>query len=107
MHSCVFSRMDTYGAKTLLMDKRQFALNPRDRRYVIKEKFGEEQVFTIESMLKDVENSSDQVLGAIVFLCREGDLKSVDRYIDMANSDEITLRTAANVKLERITGKLK
>jgi len=89
------------------MDKRQFAFNASDRNYVIKEKFGQDEVSAIETILNTVENQSNQVLGAIMFLCKEGDLNSLNHYIHLANTEEMVLRTSAEVKFERVTGTLK
>ena len=89
-----------------MIDKRDYGLCFEDRRYVIRKKFGQEMTEEIEELLGAVQNQIDPILGAILFVAREGDIQSLKEYIEMANEDEMGLRTIASVKHERMTGQL-
>ena len=90
-----------------MIDEREYGLTSEHRRYVIEQKFGSYQINEIELLLSEVKNQTDRVLGAILFLVRENDLSNIKYWIELANNDEKKLLTAATVKHERVTGKLK
>ncbi len=90
-----------------MIDKRDYGLNPEDRRYVIERKFGSGKIDEIALMLNAVKNQSEKVLGAILFLACEQSVEDIESFVKLANENEMGLLTAATVKHERITGKLK
>jgi len=90
-----------------MIDKREFAIGPENRRFTIEKKFGSDKFTQVESILEKVVNPTDRVLGAILFIVRDGDFEQLEEYVALANEDEMQLRTIASVKFERVTGQLK
>ena len=84
------------------IDKRQFAFNEEDREYVLRLKFGDVNYTEVQEKLMSVQKPSNQILGAIAFLAKPGDMGSLARFVTMANDEEMVLRTAAEVKFEMV-----
>lgn len=82
-------------------DKREYGLTEADRKWVIRNKFGLFSSNKIYKILNDVENPSDKVLGAILFLARPGKLEDIVSSVKLANDNEKRLLNAAQVKDER------
>ena len=90
-----------------MIDKRDFAIGIENRLFTIEKKFGSDGLVQVESILEKVKNSTDRVLGAILFSVRDGDFEQLEEYVALANKDEMQLRTIATVKFEQVTGRLK
>lgn len=80
-------------------DPREHGLTHDDRKYEIRRKFGETDVTVVYSMLSDVIEPTDQVLGAIVFLANN--IEQISDLVVLANTDRGRLLNAATVKDER------
>jgi hypothetical protein len=80
-------------------DPREYGLTPSDRAFEIERKFGASNVTTVDEMLANVREPTDQVLGAIVFLANAS--AEVEGLVALANEDRPRLLNAAVVKEER------
>lgn len=81
--------------------KREHALNPEDRLYEMTRKFGTENISAVEQLLSRVKDPKQNVLGAIIYLARDGKIDDVKNYVDMANEQVDVLLRSATVKEER------
>ena len=82
-------------------DKREYGLSESDRKYAIRKKFGFFSRRKVNAILSDLENPSDKVLGAIVFLARRGELGDLVSLVKLANENEEGLLNSAQVKDDR------
>lgn len=84
-----------------MKSKREHALNPEDRRSEITRKFGRENIKFVEQLLSQVKDPKENILGAIIFLARDGKIDDVKNYVEMANAQVEVLLRCATVKEER------
>ncbi|GAA0188934.1 hypothetical protein GCM10009122_48300 [Fulvivirga kasyanovii] len=84
-----------------MKSKREHALNPEDRRYEITRKFGRENTELVEQLLSQVKDPKENILGAIIYLARDGKIDDVKNYVQMANEQVEVLLRCATVKEER------
>lgn len=80
-------------------DPREYGLTPQDRDFEIDRKFGSASAQAVDAMLRAVDDPTDPVLGAIVFLANRPD--EVAELVALANTDRPRLLNAAVVKEER------
>ena len=85
----------------MIWDKREFGLTDEDRRFSIEKKFGAKNVFKVMKRLNEIENSSDRLLGAVVFLLRPSNYDDLDSLVIDANRSPESVLRAAAVKEER------
>ncbi|MBN8471506.1 hypothetical protein JYJ95_33790 [Corallococcus exiguus] len=81
--------------------KQEYGLNHADRVAEIERKFGRDQVEPVLAQLRRVSNPTERLLGAIVFLAREGHVTDVALSVAAANKNPSELLNAATVKDER------
>lgn len=82
-------------------DKREYGLTAKDREWVIAHKFPSFSVDKINLALSKVEEPSDKILGAVLFLSHMDCLESLKQCVQLANSNTLSLLRAATVKDER------
>ena len=80
-------------------DVREFGLSHKDRNYEIRRKFGDSNMALAHSILRNVIEPTDQVLGAIIFLANN--VEQLADLIELANANKVQLLNAATVKDER------
>lgn len=84
-----------------MRDRREYGLNKDDRGWIIKNKFDVNTQEKVRAMLQKVNNQSDTILGAVVFLTRADHIDDLLHCVKLANEDEQQLLSAATVKDER------
>lgn len=82
-------------------DKRKYGLTPKDREWVIAHKFPSFSDDEINLALSKIEEQSDKILGAVLFLSHADCLESLKKCVDLANSNIVSLLSSATVKDER------
>lgn len=80
---------------------REYGLSHEDRIHEIQRKFGATELQSTLSLLAQVMNKNDQILGAIIFLAREQHPEEILSLVQLANEDQTGLLSAATVKDER------
>ncbi|RDH45846.1 hypothetical protein [Zooshikella ganghwensis] len=83
-------------------DQRDLGLSESDRNYVIRKKFGLFSARKVKKILLGIENPSDKVLGAVLFLARPKQINDVISSVNLANESEKKLLEAAQVKMDRV-----
>ena len=96
-----YSALLCVGAQNMARDVREYGLTESDRKWVIRKKFGLFSAGQINQILNKVENPSEKVLGAILFLARPGSVEDVESSVFLANTNESNLLNAAQVKNDR------
>jgi hypothetical protein len=81
--------------------KQEYGLNHEDRVAEIERKFGRDQVEPVLARLGQVSNPTEKLLGAIVFLAREGHVDDIALTVTAANKNPSEILNAATVKDER------
>lgn len=76
-------------------------MNPEDRLYEITRKFGTENIEVVQQLLSQVKDPKENVLGAIIYLAKDGRINDIKNYVDMANNQVDLLFRIATVKDER------
>jgi len=92
-----FSLVTTVIGRRRRSQKR--GLIPMDRDIEIARKFGSASARRVNALLDAVENPTEKVLGAIIFLAKSAD--QVEGLVKLANGDRDALLNAAQVKDER------
>jgi hypothetical protein len=82
-------------------DSRAYGLSPKDRESEICRKFGVSYLASTLGILDGVLDPTEQVLGAIVFLARDGHPEEIGELTALANANRQKLLHAASVKDER------
>ncbi len=82
-------------------DRREYGLTPEDRAFLIARKFDAADAAVVAALLAAVDDPTDQVLGAILFLARAGRIDDLAELVRLASEDRATLLNAATVKDER------
>lgn len=82
-------------------DNREYGLIDADRKWVIRKKFGLFSIKKVLKLLDSVDNPSDKVLGAILFLARPDKLEDIVSLVELANENERSLLDSAQVKDDR------
>lgn len=72
-------------------DNREYGLIDADRKWVIRKKFGLFSSKKVLKLLDSVDNPSDKVLGAILFLARPDKLEDIVSLVELANENERSL----------------
>ncbi len=85
----------------MVRDPRDYGLTADDRRRVLERKLGLAGAHDALQALARVADPTEPVLGAIVFLCRDGHGDDIDELVVLANGDRPRLLNAATVKDER------
>jgi hypothetical protein len=80
---------------------REHGLNHSDRVAEIERKFGSDQVERVLTALSRVSKPTEPLLGAIVFLARQGHVEEIAELVALANEDASKVLAAATVKTER------
>ncbi|RKH67086.1 hypothetical protein [Corallococcus aberystwythensis] len=80
---------------------REYGLHHADRVAEIERKFGPDQREPVLARLSRVTHPTEPLLGAIVFLARQGHVEDIDLMVSLANQDASKVLDAATVKAER------
>ena len=80
---------------------REYGLSHEDRVHEIQRKFGAAALESMLSLLAQVTDKKDQILGAIIFLAREQHPEDIPSLVELANENPAKLLSAATVKDER------
>lgn len=80
---------------------REYGLIDADRKWVIRKNFGLFSSKKVLKLLDSVDNPSDKVLGAILFLARPDKLEDIVSLVELANENERRLLDSAQVKDDR------
>ncbi|MBN9686173.1 MULTISPECIES: hypothetical protein [unclassified Corallococcus] len=81
--------------------QQEHGLSHADRVAEIERKFGRAQVEPVLQQLSRVSNPTEKLLGAIVFLAREGHVEDIALTVADANTNPSRILNAATVKDER------
>ncbi|MFP2894945.1 hypothetical protein [Corallococcus sp. 4LFB] len=81
--------------------KQEYGLNHADRVAEIERKFGRGRLEDVLAQLSRVSNPTEKLLGAIVFLAREGHVQDIALTVSAANKNPSEVLNAATVKEER------
>ena len=82
-------------------DKREYGLTSADRAHEITRTFGEPNAARANELLASVQNSTDQLLGAVLFLARPGHVEDLVNLVASANDHPVALLSAATTADER------
>lgn len=82
-------------------DRREYGLTAADRAHEIVRKFGKANVARANALLSSVQDPTDQLLGAVVFLARPGLIEDLVSLVDLANENPAQLLSAATTADER------
>ncbi|RYZ39617.1 MAG: hypothetical protein EOO71_19420 [Myxococcaceae bacterium] len=80
---------------------REHGLTHADRIAEIERKFGSDQLDAVLACLSRVSHPTEPLLGAIVFVARQGHVDDVALMVALANEDASKVLNAATVKDER------
>lgn len=82
-------------------DKREYGLTAPDRAHEIVRKFGAANAANVDALLAGLQNPTDPLLGAIVFLARPGHLDDIPSLVAAANEYPAGVLSAATTAEER------
>ena len=82
-------------------DPREYGLTPEDRLHEIDRKFGRERRDSVLARLDQVIAPSEKILGAILFISRQGQIADIEAMVALANEDPQRLLDSAQVVDER------
>lgn len=82
-------------------DRREYGLTAADRAHEIVRKFGKADVARANALLASVQDPTDQLLGAVLFLARPGLIEDLVSLVDLANENPAQLLIAATTAEER------
>ena len=82
-------------------DSQEYGLTATDRVHEIAKKFGEVNAERANDLLSSLQNPTDQLLGAVLFLARPGRIEDLIDLIALANDNPTRLLNAATTADER------
>jgi hypothetical protein len=82
-------------------DKREYGLTAADRSHEIARKFGAANAAKANALLASVQNPTDQLLAAVIFLARPGRVEDLIDLVASANDHPARLLSAAATADER------
>jgi len=82
-------------------DNREYGLTAADRAHEIAKKFGEANAARANALLASVQNPTEQLLGAVLFLARPGRIEDLVNLVASANDNPARLLSAATTADER------
>jgi hypothetical protein len=82
-------------------DKREYGLTEQDRAYEITRKFGVINADRANALLASVQDPTEELLGAVLFLARPGHVDDLVSLVASANDHPTRLLSAAATAEER------
>jgi len=82
-------------------DRREYGRTAADRSHEITRKFGDANAARAHSLLACIENPTDQLLGAVIFLARPNHIEDLVDLVASANDHPVRLLSAASAADER------